>query len=54
MRRLVKRIAAKHAKAQFCYKAGLNGYGLHRVVTSMALPCSMVVPSLIPRKLATG
>ena len=31
MRRLIKRIATKHAKAHFCYEAGPTGYGLHGV-----------------------
>ena len=50
MRRLVKRIAAKHAQAHFCYEAGPTGYGLHRLITSMGHPCIVVAPSLIPRK----
>ena len=50
MRRLIKRITAKHAQAHFCYEAGPTGYGLRRLIVSMGFPCSVVAPSLIPRK----
>jgi transposase len=50
MRRVVKRLAAKGEQAHFCYEAGPTGYGLHRLITSLGLPCTVVAPSLIPRK----
>ena len=50
MRRLVKRIAAKHERVHFCYEAGPTGYGLHRLITTLGHPCTVVAPSLIPRK----
>ena len=50
MRRLVKRIAAKHDRVHFCYEAGPTGYGLYRLITSLGHPCVVVAPSLIPRK----
>lgn len=50
MRRLIKRVTAKHAQAHFCYEAGPTGYGLHRLIVSMGFPCSVVALSLIPRK----
>ena len=50
MRRVVKRIAAKHDRAHFCYEAGPTGYGLHRLITSLGHSCTVVAPSLIPRK----
>ena len=50
MRRVVQRIASKHEQAHFCYEAGPTGYGLHRLITSMGHPCTVVAPSLIPRK----
>jgi len=50
MRRLVKRIAAKHERVHFCYEAGPTGYGLHRVISALGYPCIVVAPSLIPRK----
>ena len=50
MRRLVKRIVAKHRQAHFCYEAGPTGYGLYRLITTLGHPCTVVAPSLIPRK----
>ena len=50
MRRLVKRLAAKHERLHFCYEAGPTGYGLHRLITELGHPCMVVAPSLIPRK----
>ena len=50
MARVVQRLAAKHARVHFCYEAGPTGYGLHRLITSMGHPCTVVAPSLIPRR----
>jgi transposase len=50
MRRVVKRIAGKYDHVHFCYEAGPTGYGLHRLITSMGQQCTVVAPSLIPRK----
>jgi transposase len=51
MRRLVKRITAEHEGAHFCYEAGPIGYGLYRLITALGHPCTVVAPSLIPRRL---
>lgn len=50
MRRLVKRIAAKHERVHFCYEAGPTGYGLYRLITALGYSCMVAAPSLIPRK----
>lgn len=50
MRKVVTRLAAKYEKLHFCYEAGPTGYGLHRLITSLGHPCTVVAPSLIPRK----
>ena len=50
MRRVVKRIAAKHSRVLFCYEAGPTGYGLHRLITSLGHSCIVVAPSLVPRR----
>lgn len=50
MRRLVKRLAAKHERLYFCYEAGPTGYNLYRLITSLGYPCIVVAPSLIPKK----
>lgn len=49
MRRVVKRLAAKHQRMTFCYEAGPTGYGLYRLIRSMGHDCIVVAPSLIPR-----
>jgi transposase len=50
MRRLIKKLAAKHGRLHFCYEAGPTGYGLHRLITEMGHGCIVVAPSLIPKK----
>jgi transposase len=50
MRRIVARIAAKYDRVYFCYEAGPTGYGLHRLITGLGHDCTVVAPSLIPRK----
>jgi len=47
---VVKRLTAKGERAHFCYEAGPTGYGLHRLITSLGHSCTVVAPSLIPRK----
>ena len=34
----------------FCYEAGPTGYELYRFLTSKGYDCSVVAPSMIPRK----
>jgi transposase len=46
----VARIAAKYDRVHFCYEAGPTGYGLHRLITGLGYACTVVAPSLIPRK----
>ena len=50
MRRVVARIAAKYDRVHFCYEAGPTGYGLHRLITGLGHACTVVAPSLVPRK----
>jgi transposase len=50
MRRVIKRIAARHPRAHFCYEAGPTGYGLYRLITALGHACMVAAPSLIPRK----
>jgi len=50
MRRIVARIAAKYDRVHFCYEAGPTGYGLHRLITGLGYECTVVAPSLIPRR----
>ena len=50
MRKVVQRIAARHERAHFCYEAGPTGYGLYRLITQLGHSCTVVAPSLIPRR----
>jgi transposase len=48
--KLVEKLGAKHERLSFCYEAGPTGYGLHRQIVSLGHACSVVAPSLIPRR----
>jgi transposase len=50
MRRLVARLAAKYDRLHFCYEAGPTGYGLYRLIVSLGHSCTVVAPSLVPRR----
>jgi transposase len=49
-RKLVTKLASKHARLTFCYEAGPTGYGLYRLIKSIGHDCIVVAPSLIPSK----
>jgi transposase len=50
VRRLVAKLAHRHSRLHFCYEAGPTGYGLFRQITKLGHRCTVVAPSLIPRK----
>jgi transposase len=50
VRRLIERLAEKHGQLRVCYEAGPCGYGLHRQITALGHDCTVVAPSLVPRK----
>lgn len=50
MRRVIRRIGAKFDCVHFCYEAGPTGYGLYRLIRSLGHDCTVVAPSLIPRR----
>jgi transposase len=50
MTRLIRKLAAKHGKLNFCYEAGPTGYGLYRQILALGHECIVVAPSLIPRR----
>lgn len=50
MGRVVQRLAGKFDHLHFCCEAGPTGYGLHRLIRSLGHECSVVAPSLIPRR----
>lgn len=48
--KLIRRLHAKASALVFAYEAGPCGYGLHRYLTAQGLDCSVVAPSLIPKR----
>src|SRR6266704_6658991 len=44
------KLAAKYRALTFCYEAGPTGYGLYRLIRKLGHDCSVVAPSLIPKK----
>ncbi len=51
IRRLVRKLTGKFRELLFCYEAGPTGYGLHRQITALGHSCSVIAPSLIPKRL---
>src|SRR6478672_4858762 len=50
VRQLLERLAEKHGRLRVCYEAGPCGYGLHRQIVALGHDCTVVAPSLIPRR----
>ena len=50
VRRLIERLAGKHGRLRVCYEAGPCGYGLYRQIVALGHDCTVVAPSLVPRK----
>ena len=50
VKRLVIKLTGKYQKLLFCYEAGPTGYGLHRQITTLGHDCSVIAPSLIPKR----
>lgn len=48
--KLVRRLKSKASGLVFAYEAGPSGYGLHRYLTAKGLECSVIAPSLIPKR----
>src|SRR5260370_4320195 len=47
---MIRKLAGRYEKPDFCYEAGPTGYGLYRQVRALGHNCSVVAPSLIPKK----
>jgi hypothetical protein len=45
-----RRRSGKYQKLLFCYEARPNGYGSHRQITAFGHACSVIAPSLIPKR----
>jgi len=48
--KLIGKLAERYATLHVCYEAGPTGYGLYRQVEALGHDCTVVAPSLIPRK----
>src|ERR1700748_3861081 len=48
--KLVRKLAAKYQRLQFCYEAWPTRYGQHRQSIVLGFECVVVAPSLIPRR----
>jgi transposase len=48
--KLLGKFAKRYARLHVCYEAGPTGYGLYRQVKALGHDCTVVAPSLIPRK----
>ena len=48
--RMIRKLAGRYEKLHFCYEAGPTGYGLYRQVRDLGHDCTVVAPSLIPKK----
>ncbi len=49
VRKLIHKLRSK-GEVCACYEAGPTGYGLHRLLVGLDVPCDVVAPSLIPRR----
>lgn len=50
VRRMVARLEKRHRSLHFCYEAGPAGYGLYWQIAGMGHRCTVVAPSLIPKR----
>jgi len=48
--KLVDKLGGPSTRLRFCYEAGPCGYGVYRQLTAMGHECTVVAPSLIPRR----
>jgi len=48
--KLVERLGRRGQRLHFCYEAGPCGYGLYRLLSGLGQDCTVVAPSLIPKK----
>jgi transposase len=48
----LRKLFARHDRSSIvaCYEAGPTGYGVHRLLTELNVPCDVIAPTLIPRR----
>lgn len=54
MGRIIARIANRFDRVHFCYEAGPTGYGLYHLIRLLGHECTVLAPSLLPRKPGIG
>ena len=50
VRHLFERLQHEGHPLAACYEAGVSGYELHRQITALGVPCSVIAPALTPRR----
>ena len=50
MEKLIGKLTDRYEKLCVCYEAGPTGYGLYRQICALGHDCTVVAPSLIPRR----
>lgn len=50
VRKLITQLATPGVRLKVAYEAGPTGYALHRQLTGLGIECTVVAPSLIPRR----
>jgi transposase len=50
MTTLIKKLAKPDVRLRFCYEAGPTGYELYRHIVALGEDCTVVAPSLIPKR----
>jgi transposase len=48
--KMVRKLGDRYETLHFCYEAGPTGYGLYRQILALGHGCTVVAPSLIPRR----
>ena len=52
--KVLGKLAQRYTTLRVCYEAGPTGYGLYRQICALGHECTVVAPSLIPRRPASG
>ena len=50
MAKLMRKLGERYELVHVCYEAGPTGYGLYRQILALGHTCTVVAPSLIPRR----
>ena len=48
--KVIGKLAERYARLHVCYEAGPTGYGLYRQIKALEHDCTVVAPSLIPKR----